>query len=57
MKLAIGLFVITQFALAQGPSPAPCDRAPAARPNGQPAAGWDAPLARPTRHRPRTSQP
>ena len=40
MKLAIGLFVITQFALAQGPSPAlSCDRAPAARPNGQAAAG------------------
>ena len=39
MKLAIGLFVIAQFALAQGPSPAPCDRAPAARPNGQAAAG------------------
>jgi enterochelin esterase-like enzyme len=34
MKLAVGLLVMAQFALAQGPSPAPCDRAPAARPNG-----------------------
>lgn len=34
MKLAIGLFVMTQFVLAQGTAPAPCDRAQAARPNG-----------------------
>jgi iron(III)-enterobactin esterase len=35
MKLAIGLFVIAPFALAQGPSPVarPCDRVPAVRPN------------------------
>ncbi len=35
MKLAIGLFVMAQFALAQGPPPAtrPCDPPPAARPN------------------------
>jgi hypothetical protein len=35
MKLAIGLFVTAQFALAQGPPPAarPCDPPPAARPN------------------------
>jgi iron(III)-enterobactin esterase len=38
MKIAIGLFVIAQFALAQGPSPVarPCDRAPAVRPNAAP---------------------
>ena len=35
IKLAIGLFLMTEFALAQGPSPAarPCDPAPAVRPN------------------------
>jgi iron(III)-enterobactin esterase len=35
MKLAIGLIVMAQFALAQGPSPArgPCEPAPAVRPN------------------------
>jgi iron(III)-enterobactin esterase len=35
MKLAIGLFVIAQFVVAQEPSPAarPCDPAPAVRPN------------------------
>ena len=39
MKLTIGLFLMAQFALAQGPSPAtrPCDPPPAVRPNGQPA--------------------
>jgi len=33
MKLAMGLFVMAQFALAQGPSPSarPCDPAPVAR--------------------------
>ncbi len=36
MKLAVGLFMIAQFALAQGPPPAarPCDPPPAPRPNG-----------------------
>ena len=35
MKLAIGLMLMAQFALAQGPPPVarPCDRAPAVRPN------------------------
>ncbi len=54
MKLAIGLFVIAQFALAQGPS---LRRVTGLRQHVRmdrrlPAA--DAPLARPTRHRPRT---
>lgn len=40
MKLAIGLFAMAQFVLAQRPSPAarPCDPAPAARPNALAAA-------------------
>jgi iron(III)-enterobactin esterase len=46
MKLAIALFVMTQFVLAQGTAPAPCDRAPAVRPNGAaPAAPRRAPAA------------
>lgn len=36
MKLAIGLFVVAQFALGQAPAPRPCDRAPAVRPNAAP---------------------
>src|SRR5438874_2515077 len=45
MKLEIGLFLMAQFALAQGPSPAarPCDPAPAARPNAPAAAARRAP--------------
>ena len=38
MKLAIGLFVMAQFALAQG-QPTTCDRAPVARPNAGGARG------------------
>lgn len=40
MKLALGLFMMAQFALAQGPSPAarPCDPPPAVRPNAAGAA-------------------
>ena len=34
MKFAIVFTVMAQFALAQGTAPAPCDRAPVARPNG-----------------------
>src|SRR5689334_19453427 len=49
MKLAFAMFVLAQFALAQGPSPAarPCDPPPVARPNGQaaPAAARRAPAA------------
>ena len=58
MKLAIGLIVMVQFALAQGPAPAPrpCDRAPAMRPNGAPPAPRGALLPRATQHRPRTSR-
>jgi hypothetical protein len=40
MKLALGLFLMAQFAPAQAPSPAarPCDPAPAVRPNAPAAA-------------------
>jgi len=47
MKLAIGLLLVAQFALAQAPSPAaaPCDPPPAVRPNGAAAAARRAPAA------------
>jgi iron(III)-enterobactin esterase len=47
MRLAIGLFLMAQFALAQAPSPAagPCEPAPAVRTNAAPAASKRAPGA------------
>jgi len=47
MRVAIGLFLVAQFALAQEPAPAarPCDPAPVARPNAAPAPAKRAPAA------------